>query len=379
MAMRPNVRQLIVDWAPSVVLAALAGHELLYNHSGPRDWLLGQGLVWLLVLRRRAPAAVLGTTLLLGSVGWLAHVLLLADLGILVALHAVVLLRTRAYAFTGAVLVEAAAVLVSFEFAPTGSVNDAVILLTGLTMSALLLGTAQRAQAQYLTALEERAGQLERERRNKEAIAAAQERTRIAREMHDIVAHSVSVMIALSEGAAATPDPVQSRSSMREVAATGRHALDELRRVLSVLHAPGDGAGRSPQPSLRSLADLVRDVRRAGLDVELRVEPGAERLSEALQATVFRIVQESLTNTLKHAEQATRSVVAVHLNEGEVLVQVSDDGGPQRASSSGDLGNGTRGMRERAEAFGGHLTSAPGKGGWVVKGTLSSTVGAGSS
>lgn len=146
-----------------------------------------------------------------------------------------------------------------------------------------------------------------------------------------------------------------------------------------MLHAPGDAAGRSPQPSLRSLADVVEDVRRAGLDVELRVPPGADRLPEALQATVFRIVQESLTNTLKHARDATRSVVEVALNDTEVMVRVSDDGGPRPAADPSRPGNGTRGMRERAEAFGGHIASGPGRGGWVVEGTLGRTAGAGPS
>jgi signal transduction histidine kinase len=379
MPLRPAHRQLLVDWTPSLVLAVLAGHELLYNHAGPRDWLLGQGLVWLLVVRRRAPEAVLTATLVIGTAGWLAHVLLLAHLGILVALHAVVLLRPRAYAVTAAVLVEAAAVVVAFEFAPTGSVNDAVVLLTGLTMSALLLGTTQRAQRQYLVALEERAGQLERERRDKEAIAAAQERTRIAREMHDIVAHSVSVMIALSEGAAATTNPLESRTTMRQVAATGRQALSELRRVLSVLHAPDDPSARAPQPSVRSLGDLVDEVRRAGLHVELRLDPVAERLPEGLQATVYRIVQESLTNTLKHAEGATRSVVEVVLTSDEVVVRVCDDGRAALSPAPRDPGNGIHGMQERAGAFGGSISAGPGEEGWVVEGTLGRTVAVGTS
>jgi len=236
--------------------------------------------------------------------------------------------------------VEAGAVLGAFLFAPTGSVNDAVILLTGLTMSAVLLGTTQRAQQQYLTALEDRATQLERERNHKAIIAAAEERTRIAREIHDIVAHSVSVMIALSEGAAATPDQTESHGSMRQVAATGRQALAELRLVLSVLHPPEPDAApleaRVPQPSLAALPQLAQDVRRAGLLVDLRVDEAAGQLPEALQATVFRIVQESLTNTLKHADHPTGSQVQVEVRGDEVIVAIQDDGRQATVGPRGD-------------------------------------------
>ena len=373
MTLDPRARTALVDGVPSLVLAAAAGHELLYNDAGAGFWLLGQGMVWLLVLRRRAPVVVLGLTLLLASTGWALDTLLIADLAVLVALHAVASQRPRADSLVAAACVEAGALLVAFRFAPTGSVNDAVVLLTGLVLSALFLGTTQRAQRHYLEALEERAVQLKRERHDKARIAAGEERTRIAREIHDIVAHSVSVMIALSEGAAATADVQEARSAARQAAATGRQALTELRRVLSVLHEEAGPQGRSPQPAVESLADLARSVQRAGVQVELQVDPAAAGLPEALQATVYRIVQESLTNTLKHAEGATSTRVSVVVDPEEVRIVAHDDGRPapvrSREGPPGG-GSGLQGMRERAAMYGGSLTAGPEHGGWLTTATL---------
>lgn len=368
MITRPGARRLLADWSPTVVLSVAAGHELLYNHSGMLDWLMAVAILGLLVVRRRWPEPVLLATFAIALTGWVSGTLLFAQLGVLVALHAVAVSRPRWQALAWAGLVESGAVLVSFRFAPTGSINDAVVLLTGLTASALLLGTTQRAQRQYLAALEDRTRQLERERQDKEAIAAAAERTRIARDIHDIVAHSVSVMIAMSEGAAATVDPDESRRSMRQVATTGREALNELRRVLSVLRSRTD-SDRDPLPSMEALPHLTDDVRRAGLSVDLHVDAQAEAWPEAVQATVFRLVQECLTNTLKHADHPTHAVVTVTdvgREGGQVLVVVTDDGRPHPLPREPE-GNGLHGMRERAEAFGGSLTAGPTEAGWEVR------------
>jgi signal transduction histidine kinase len=375
---RPRYQDLLVDWAPSVVLSAVAAHELLYNHAGPLDWILGQCLVWVLVVRRRAPTPVLGVALALATTAWLDGTLLVSHLGVLVALHAVAVRAGRLHALAAAAVVEAAAIAVAFEFSPTGSVNDGVVLLTGLTSSALLLGTTQRAQQHYLTALEGRTEQLERERSIRAEMAAGEERTRIAREIHDIVAHSVSVMIALSEGAAAAGEGASSRGAMRQVAATGRQALEELRRVLMVLHrtettAQGQDDPRRPQPTVASLPALVDDVRAAGLEVTLEVAGPAETLEPGLQATIFRIVQEALTNTLKHAESVARSTVLVQVEPDDVLVHVGDDGSSAAppASPVPGAGNGVRGMRERAEMYAGSLVSEAGPDGWIVTCRLS--------
>lgn len=369
----PSYRSLVVDVGPSVVIAVIAGHELSYNHVGVLDWVLAQALVWSLVVRRRAPEVVLVASLLLAGAIWLRGDLILADLGVLVALHAVASLRPLARALAAAAVVEAGAIGLAVAVAPTGSSNDAVVLLSGVTMSALLLGTTQRTSRLYLVALEDRAEQLERQREQKALMAAAAERTRIAREMHDIVAHHVSVMIALSEGAAATPDQARARSTMRTVAATGRQALDELRQVLSVLRTEDATPGaRDPAPTVGSIDELAAQVRLAGLTVDLSIDPAAGDLPEAMQATIYRIVQESLTNTLKHARRATRASVAVEVGADEVAIAVGDDGRPTAPSEPGadPVGNGVRGMSERAGAFRGVVEARATPAGWRTTCTM---------
>jgi signal transduction histidine kinase len=249
----------------------------------------------------------------------------------------------------------------------------------------VLLGTTQRAQQESLRELAERAEELRLERNRSVAMAATEERTRIAREIHDIVAHSVSVMIALSEGAARTSDATASRESMRQVAVTGRQALTELRKVLSVLRSAEDADAhvvpeifgeeqRAPQPSLAGLGHLVEDVEIAGLPVGLTVVGDPSGLSPGLQATVFRIVQECLTNTLKHAVDPRQAQVEVLVEDDRVVVEVTDDG--RAVSPHRELavpgGNGIRGIRERGRMYDAQLAAGPGtrsgdRPGWTLR------------
>jgi signal transduction histidine kinase len=373
----PALTRLVLDWTPPVALAAIVGHELVYDHAGPWEWLLSQALVWPLAVRRRAPVAVLAWTLALAGAQWAFHQLSTDYLAVLFALYAVAARRSRRTAIVAATLVEAGTLLVATRFSPAGSVNDGILLLTALVLAFALLGTAQRTQQQYLSVLEERADQLARERDQQALIAAAQERQRIAREMHDIVAHSVSVMIALSEGAAAKAEknPPQAKESMRQVAATGRDALTELRKVLSVLRDPGSG-DRRPQPTVASLDFLAEDMNTAGLPVTLTVTGDANALPDAVQVTIFRVVQEALTNVLKHAHEPTRAEVRVEASPRTVVVTVQDDGRavsratpPPRGS-----GNGLAGMRERARLFEGSVAAGRHQDqGWVLTCTLHPT------
>jgi signal transduction histidine kinase len=380
----PRLARVLLDWVPPVVLAVAAGHELLYDRSGAWDWVLTQALVWPLILRRRAPVSVLSWTLALAAVCWGRHELFTAYLAVLFALHATAAYRSRAQAVVAAAVVEIGAVLVSIRFAPAASINDAVILLSALVMTFLLLGTTQRAQRQYLSVLEERTTQLSRELQQQAIIAAAEERRRIAREMHDIVAHSVSIMIALSEGAGikAQHSAPAASATMRQVAATGREALAELRKVLSVLRAGASpelvagAAGRGPQPTADSLQTLVQEVRAAGLAVTFTVGGDLATLPEALQINVFRIVQEGLTNALKHALGPTRAEVTVQASAQEVVVTVYDDGrhDGDAARASSPPGNGLIGMRERAHLFSGTVIAGPCPGrGWKLTCTLDPT------
>ena len=352
----------LVDWLPSVALALVVGHELGYDRSGAWAWVLTQAQVWSLVLRRRAPLAVLSWTIALAALCWFRHELFTAYLAVLFALHATAAHRSWAQAAVATAAVEVGAILVSIRFAPAASINDAVILLTALVMTFVLRGTTQRAQRQYLSVLEERNTQLSRDVDQQALIAAAEERRRIAREMHDIVAHSVSIMIALSEGGAiqAQASAPQASRTMRQVAETGREALAELRKVLSVLRG-ATPPGRRPQPTVHSLKGLVEEVRAAGLPVRLTVFGEIAALPEALQVSIFRIVQEGLTNALKHAQAPTRADVTVLSSADQIILTVYDDGQHERLSAEpqNPPGNGLIGMRERVHLFAGTVTAGP--------------------
>jgi signal transduction histidine kinase len=203
-----------------------------------------------------------------------------------------------------------------------------------------------------------------------EQRAAAAERARIAREMHDIVAHNLSVMIALADGAAfaAERSPEQSVSAMRNVAATGRGALTEMRRLLGVLRDDdGSESSRAPQPGIHELDQLVGQVRAAGLPVSLAVEGDGDALPAGAQLTVFRLVQEALTNTLKHAGPRARAQVSLRFDAAGVDVEISDDGTGARSSAQGAHGLGLNGMRERAAVYAGTVEAGPlASGGWRV-------------
>jgi signal transduction histidine kinase len=192
----------------------------------------------------------------------------------------------------------------------------------------------------------------EQERVERERSAVAAERTRIARELHDIVTHNVSVMVVQ---AAAGNDvfatrPERAREALQAVEETGRRALGELRRLLDV--EAGDGA--LPQPGLARVGDLVQQVRRTGLPVELVVEGTARELPEGVDLSAYRIVQEALTNTLRHA-YASRATVRIRHVPGTVEIEVDDDGVGAPATATG--GRGLVGMRERVALFGGELTA----------------------
>jgi signal transduction histidine kinase len=229
-----------------------------------------------------------------------------------------------------------------------------------------LAGYALRERAEEAEAAEVRATQAEREREAAARVAVAEERARIARELHDIVAHAVSVMV-LQVGAVRhkLPDELaEDRDALRGVEQTGRTALAEMRRLLAAMRRDGDDVDLAPQPGLDRLDTLADEVGRAGLPVRLHVEGEPVPLPRPIDLSAYRIVQEGLTNALKHA-RAAHADVTVRYRPDEVQIEVRDDGGG--TATSDGLGHGLVGIRERVKIYGGEMTTgtAP-EGGFVL-------------
>jgi signal transduction histidine kinase len=218
---------------------------------------------------------------------------------------------------------------------------------------AWLAGFALRERAAEAAAAEERASQAAR-------LAAAEERTRIARELHDIVAHAVSVMV-LQAGAVRHRLPAgEDAEALRDVEATGRTALAEMRRMLGAMRRDDEDAELAPQPGLDALEPLLDAFGRAGLPVRLQVEGESSPLPRALDLSAYRIIQEGLTNALKHA-RASHADVRVRYERDELLIDVRDDG--EGATEGDGLGHGLVGVRERVKLYGGEMSAGALSGG----------------
>jgi signal transduction histidine kinase len=219
-----------------------------------------------------------------------------------------------------------------------------------------LAGFALREHATQAEAAERRATDAERERETAARIAVAEERARVARELHDIVAHAVSVMV-LQAGAIRHKLPVElaeEASALRDVERAGRTALTEMRRLLGALRREGEDVELIPHPSLANLETLLAEIGRAGLPVNLHVEGQTVPLPEAIDRSAYRIVQEGLTNVLKHAG-AGHADVTVHYRPDELRVEVRDNG--TGAPDAGGAGHGLAGIRERVKIYGGEMTA----------------------
>nr|WP_257002475.1 histidine kinase [Streptomyces sp. WZ.A104] len=247
-----------------------------------------------------------------------------------------------------------------------------------------LLGIAVRTRREYTEALVERAHRLEHERDQQARLAAAAERTRIAREMHDIIGHNLSVITGLADGGAyaARKSPERATQALEAIGTTSRQALSELRRLLDVLRDDHPDAERTPQPTLDELAPLIERVRRAGLPVhlelhgpELHGEPQASALTPGRQLTVYRVVQEALTNTLKHATAPTGTALSATVTlthtRTHIDARVTDTGATTstRGKEPPIRAQGIMGMRERAALYGGTVEAGPlpEHSGWQVR------------
>jgi signal transduction histidine kinase len=330
-------------------------------------------LVLTIVARRRFPLAGPAAYWLLGAgISFVDPVLIpsmqsLFPIGMAVA-FLLGNLRDALRSALGLVVVVGGAAIIVYKI-PGHSTAELLFVPLEFAIS-WLAGFAFRERAEQAEAAVLRATVAERERDAAARVAVAEERARIARELHDIVAHAVSVMV-LQVGAVRHKLPQaheEDRDALGRVEQAGRTALAEMRRLLGAMRRDGDGLDLAPQPGLDGLDSLLEDVDRAGLPVRLRVDGDAVALPRAIDLSAYRILQEGLTNALKHAG-ATRADVTVRYASDELEVEVVDDGAGTPTSDG--LGHGLVGIRERVKIYGGEMKAGPGpEGGFVLRARL---------
>ncbi|MFK4064845.1 sensor histidine kinase [Streptomyces sp. NPDC029674] len=359
-----------VDTALAAVVLFAVSLQFLFPDEGgdalsPAGYLLGAGTAVPLVWRRRAPFLV-ACAVTCCTPAMAVHHRPPPDIvyGGLVALYTVAALARpwqRRVMLAGWLV----GTTVTMAFHERAEPYEYPFHLLSL-VSAYALGSLARVQRAYTAALEDRARRLERERASETARAVALERATIARDMHDILAHAVSLMVVQAEAGPVVvrTDPPRAEAAFDAIASAGRDAMVQLRRILGVLREPVPRASgeRSPQPSLDALPGLVEQVRLAGLEGELVVAGVPHTLSADVEVAAYRIVQEALTNTVKHA-RATRVCVQLEWRAGELLVTVTDDGHGEGDSGGDGGGHGLVGVRERAAACGGRAEAGPAPGG----------------
>jgi signal transduction histidine kinase len=310
-----------------------------------------------LVFRRQFPA---GALLAVGA-GELALLVLDlhgAPLALLIAIYGVAERSDQRRSIARLILALILTTLAVAVFIETPS----LVLMVGLSLvMAWSLGALQSARARLAAETERRVELLERERETQAQLAVTDERARIARELHDVVAHSVSVMTMHAAGArlALNDDPDRADEAMAEVERTGRRSLTELRRLLGLLDRGAKSADLAPQPGLARLDDLVEQFRRAELPVDLDVDGEPRELPSGVDLSAFRIIQEALTNVLKHAGHVPVTVTLRYRNDGlSIAVVNAINGGPPTAVEPG-TGRGLVGMRERVALLGGRFVAGP--------------------
>jgi signal transduction histidine kinase len=294
-----------------------------------------------------------------------------------VALYSVATQRSRRVVLTSAALAAGSLVVVG-EVAGTGP-GLVHLVFVGWAGAAVFLGDALRSRRDHMAALEERARHLEQSREEEARRRVAEERLRIARDLHDSVAHSMATINVQAGVAAHVIDrhPDRARESLVVIQQASGEVLDELAAVLGLLRLdPSEAPDRSPTPGLDQLPALVSSTRRSGLEVALDAESGPDEVSPSIGVAAYRIVQESLTNVVRHAGPAARATVTIAADGiGGLCVEVADNGTGPDGSNAADsaapgAGVGIIGMRERAEATGGRLEAGPGPaGGFVVRAT----------
>ncbi|MFF0264587.1 sensor histidine kinase [Kribbella sp. NPDC004536] len=335
--------------------------------------LLAFGMLAPLIWRRTHPELVFFAVCAVATLQWLVGVQLQpGNVGLLVALYAItvygdVRLSRIALGIGGLGVLMA----VSRYWANSDWKQQVTMMggLAALVFGVWAFGERRRTRGLYVDQLEERAAQLERDRDREAKLAVSNERTRIAREIHDVVAHGLSIMIVQADGGlyAADQSPEAAKKALATIGDTGRASLTEMRKMLGLLkqdeqsdlgpHQP------RPQPGVSSLPELIENVREAGLAVEYTVTGRPRELPALLGLTAYRIVQEGLTNTLKHAGPGARTSVTLDFGREMLTVVVTDDGRGAGVAPSTDPGHGLVGMRQRVSVSGGTVSAGPKAGG----------------
>lgn len=343
----------------------------------------GYAMAVALLVRRRWPLLTMGAV----GVAALLQVILFPpaveplpyDLAVLVALYSVVKYgRHLRDAYLAAAVVAVGIVLEVVRHPQQPGLFLTLWYLCGCG-GVWLMGYSMRNRRIYVLTLEERAATLERERVHLARIAAADERAAIARELHDVVAHSLAVMIVQADGGryALDRDPDRARQALQTVAETGREALEDMRRLVEVLRgtqAEPDGSEGRTALTLDRLDTLIERARRAGVTVEVAVTGEEPALPPAVEVSLYRIVQEALTNVMRHAGPGATVALCLNHTPEEVRVSVVDDGGQaatvRSAADSPAGGHGLVGMRERVNVHHGQMSAGPAGTGWAVEATI---------
>ncbi|MGW0505917.1 sensor histidine kinase [Micromonospora sp. NPDC003241] len=383
------LRGVAFDVAVSGLVALLALGSTAGSAAGWPGTVLGLGMAVALLWRRVRPV---GVTVVVAVLAYVQVALdwapLPYDVAVLIALYSMVKYADRLRDGVLAGVVAAVGVVFAAARTPSQVAWPFTAVFYGLVVGAVWLAALNvRTRRLYVLSLEERAATLEREREAQSRAAVAEERTRIARELHDVVAHGMAVMIVQADGAryVLDKDPQAAREAVRIVADTGRQALADMRRLVGVLREPSPPeptAGRGPapepaepthrRPSVAELPALLDRFRAAGLRVRHTVTGDSGALPPALELTVYRLVQEALTNTLKHAGVGATAEVDLAHRADAVVLEVLDDGrGRAPATPAPPGGHGLVGMRERVSVYDGSLTAGPRPGGgWLLRARL---------
>ena len=330
-------------------------------------FLLALPLAW----RRRAPITVFLVIAVVAFAQWIAYLPLAADVALLVALYTVATESPRRAAVAAACILEGGAVLAAVRL--DQSPFAAFAFLSGLVVAALVSGLYVRTRRSHLAGLVERAARLEFERDQQALLAATAERTRISREMHDVIAHSLAVVISLANGATVKleREPEQTRQALESISEIGRQALADTRRLLSVLRTEEGTPRRGSQPGIEEIAELVDRATATGLSTTLTVRGDPVPVDAGVALSAYRIVQEAITNAVKHAEGASTVAVDLTWAPRSLQVVVTDNGHGDGPPAGTPNGFGLVGIRERAALYGGTATAGPGQaGGWTVEASI---------